>query len=107
MILNYLKIILRLLTRQKTFAFINIFGLTIGLVGFILILLFVRYEVDYDRHNQKLDSLYMVVRDVFLDNNVYNFTPVPYPFKDALVSEYPEIEKATRIDDWSRYLFSL
>ena len=105
MILNYLKIILRLLTRQKTFAFINIFGLTIGLVGFILILLFVRYEVNYDKHNQKLDRLYMVVRDVFLDNNVYNFTAVPYPFKDAVVAEYPEIEKATRIDDWSRYLF--
>lgn len=104
MITNYLKVVLRTLARQKTFAFINIFGLTIGLAGFILIMLFVRYELNYDRNNTNIDRLYMVVRDVHLDNNVYNFTPVPYPFRDEVVSEFPEIEKATRVDWWSRFL---
>jgi putative ABC transport system permease protein len=105
MILNYLKIVLRLITRQKTFAFINIFGLTIGLIGFIIIFLYVRYELTYDSHQEKLDRLFMVVRDSYLDNNVYNFTPTPYPFKDAIAAEYPEIEKATRFDEWGKMLF--
>ena len=105
MILNYLKVVLRLITRQKVFAFINIFGLTIGLTGFILVFLYIRYEVTYDRHQQKLDRLYQVVRDSYLDNNVYNFTPTPYPFRDAIVAEYPEIEKATRFDEWGRMMF--
>lgn len=105
MIVNYLKIVLRLITRQKAFAFINIFGLTVGLAGFILIFLFVRYELTYDTHQEKLDRLYMVVRDSYLDNNVYNFTPTPYPFRDAIASEYPEIEKATRFDAWGKMIF--
>jgi putative ABC transport system permease protein len=105
MIKNYLTILLRVISRQKAFAFINIFGLTIGLVGFILIFLYVRYELSYDKHHEKLDRLHMVVRDVYLDNSVYHFTPVPYPFKDLVAGEFPEIEKATRFDEWNRYIF--
>jgi putative ABC transport system permease protein len=106
MISNYLKIALRLLTRQKAFAFINIFGLTIGMIGFILIFLYVRYELSFNRHHKKIDRIYLVVRDSFLDNNVYNFTPTPYPFRDAIVAEYPEIEKAARLDEWTRLMFN-
>ncbi len=105
MILNYLKIVFRLVTRQKAFAFINIFGLTVGLAGFILTFLFVRYELTYDSHQEKIDRLYMVVRDSYLDNEVYNFTPTPFPFKEAISTEYPEIEKATRFDEWGKMIF--
>ncbi len=107
MISNYLKIIFRLITRQKTFAFINIFGLTVGLVGFILIFLYVKYEVSYNKHNENIDRIYLVVRDSYLDNSVYHFTPTPYPFRDAIVSEYPEIEKAARLDEWTRLMITV
>ncbi|HYG04559.1 MAG TPA: ABC transporter permease [Chryseosolibacter sp.] len=105
MISNYLKVVLRLITRQKSFAFLNIFGLTIGLIGFILIFLYVRYELTFNRHHEKLDRLHLVFRDVHIDNTTYHFTPVPYPFKDAIVQEFPEIEKATRYDAWNRFMF--
>jgi putative ABC transport system permease protein len=105
MLSNYLKIILRTISRQKSFAFINIFGLTIGLIGFILIFLYVRYELSYDKHHEKLDRIYLVVRDVHIDNTVYNFTPTPYPFREVIVSEFPEIEKATRYDGWNQFMF--
>src|SRR4051812_12580224 len=103
---NYLKIALRLITRQKAFAFINIFGLTIGLAGFIVVFLFIRYELSFDRHHEKIDRIHLVVRDSYLDNSVYHFTPTPYPFRDAIVTEYPEIEKATRLDEWNRLMFT-
>jgi putative ABC transport system permease protein len=105
MISNYFKIVLRLIARQKAFAFINIFGLTIGLVGFILVFLYVRYELNYNQNHEKRDRIHLLVRDVHIDDTVYNFIPVPYPFKDAIVSEFPEIEKATRYDAWNRFMF--
>jgi putative ABC transport system permease protein len=45
---NYLMVGLRALAKNKTYAFINIFGLTIGLAACLLILLYVRYERSYD-----------------------------------------------------------
>jgi putative ABC transport system permease protein len=105
MLSNYLKIALRLITRQKAFAFINIFGLTTGLIGFILVMLYVNYELSFNKHHEKLNRIHQVVRDSFLDNNVYHFTPTPYPLRDALIAEFPEVEKATRFDEWTRLMF--
>lgn len=102
---NYLKIIARSILRNKTLAFLNIFGLAVGLSGFILILLFVRYEFSVDKFNEKLDRLHLVVRDSYFGDETYQFMPVPYPFKDMLVQEFPEIEKATRIDSWNKFVF--
>jgi putative ABC transport system permease protein len=48
MIKNYLKLAFRHLIRKKTFSFINIFGLTIGLASCILIGLFIRDELSFD-----------------------------------------------------------
>ena len=48
MIKNYLKLAFRHLIRKKTFSFINIFGLTIGLASCILIGLFISDELSFD-----------------------------------------------------------
>lgn len=104
MLSNYFKIALRLISRQKAFALINIFGLTTGLAGFILVMLYLNYELSFDKHHEKIERIHLVVRDSYLDNNVYNFTPTPFPFRDAIVSEFPEIEKATRLDEWTRLM---
>lgn len=105
MLSNYLKIAFRLITRQKAFALINIFGLTLGLIGFILVMLYVNYELGFDKHNEKIDRIHQVVRDSYLDNVVYHFSPTPYPLRDAILAEYPEVEKATRLEEWNRLMF--
>ena len=46
---NYLTVGVRALTKSRTYAFINIFGLAIGMAACLMILLYVRYEVSYDR----------------------------------------------------------
>jgi putative ABC transport system permease protein len=46
---NYLTVGVRALAKNKTYAFINIFGLALGLAACLMILLFVRYELSYDR----------------------------------------------------------
>ncbi len=62
MIKNYLKIALRTLQKYKGYAFINIFGLAIGLACCLLIVLFVRDELSYDRFHEKADRTYRIVR---------------------------------------------
>lgn len=66
--LNYLKIALRNMQRQKGFAFINITGLAVGLACSLLILLWVKDELSYDGFHQDLDQLYRVQRHAYFTN---------------------------------------
>jgi putative ABC transport system permease protein len=45
---NYLTVGLRALAKNKTYAFINVFGLSLGIAACLLILSYVRYEFSYD-----------------------------------------------------------
>lgn len=58
---NYLKIALRVLFRQRTYALINITGLTVGIASFVLILLYIQNELGYDQHIPDIDQLYRCV----------------------------------------------
>ncbi|ELR68419.1 putative FtsX-related transmembrane transport protein [Fulvivirga imtechensis AK7] len=62
MLKNYIKIAFRNILRQKSYAFINIFGLAIGMAATILILLFVQDELSYDDYHEKSDRIYRVSR---------------------------------------------
>jgi putative ABC transport system permease protein len=55
---NYLTVGLRALAKNKTYAFINVFGLAIGMAACLMILLFVRYELSYDRWIPEAENIY-------------------------------------------------
>ncbi|HEY8398789.1 MAG TPA: ABC transporter permease [Flavihumibacter sp.] len=61
MIRNYLLTAIRNLGRNKVYSFINILGLSFGLAAAILILLYVKDELSYDRFHEKLPQIYRVV----------------------------------------------
>ncbi len=63
MIKNYFKIAFRNLKRNKIYSFINISGLSIGLACAMLILLYVKDEVSYDRFHNNVNNIYRVVTD--------------------------------------------
>ena len=60
MLKNYLRIALRSITRHKAYSIINISGLAIGMASSILILLWVRNELSYDRWHQHADRIYRI-----------------------------------------------
>jgi len=62
MLRNYFKTAFRNLLRNKTYAFINIIGLSIGLACAMLIILYVKDEVSYDRFHENAGKVYRVVR---------------------------------------------
>jgi len=99
MLKNYLLIIVRNLQKNKLYSFLNIFGLTVGLATFILIALFVQFELSFDRYHEGADRIFRVVRNKPTNaDGVYTETTVtPAPLGPALAQEYPEIVAATRI----------
>ncbi|MGC4035863.1 MAG: ABC transporter permease [Chitinophagaceae bacterium] len=64
MIRNYFKTAFRNLTRNKIYSFINIAGLSLGLAAAMLIMLFVKDEVSYDRFHKNLNQTYLVARKI-------------------------------------------
>jgi putative ABC transport system permease protein len=55
---NYMVVGIRALTKNKTYAFINIVGLAIGLAACLMLLLYVRYETDYDNWLPQAENTY-------------------------------------------------
>jgi putative ABC transport system permease protein len=96
MFIHSLKITLRNLKKRKGISLINIAGLTIGVIGFILIALFVQDELSYDRHHEKAGRIYRVnVRAVANNTEFYSATSCT-PMAQALIREFPEVEAATK-----------
>jgi putative ABC transport system permease protein len=61
MLKNYFKIAFRNLQRNKIYSFINIAGLGLGLACAMLIILYIKDEVSYDRFQGNLNNIYRVV----------------------------------------------
>jgi putative ABC transport system permease protein len=98
MLKNYLKIALRNIVRQKGYSFINIAGLTLGLACFILIGLWVRDELSFDRFHEKKDRIFRIMNKVQSGDLIS--TPT-YALAPALKEEYPEVEETSRVWPWA------
>jgi putative ABC transport system permease protein len=106
MLKNYLTVAWRNIKRNKAYSALNVLGLAVGLAVFILIMLFVRTELGYDRYHANAGNIYRVVQEqpgnVYLGSNVFAVTPGP--LAAAMVQDFPEVLKATRIENWSNAL---
>ena len=60
MIKNYLKVAWRNMMKNKTFSFINIFGLSVGLTSCLLISIYLHNELSYDSYHKNLPQLYQL-----------------------------------------------
>ena len=100
MIANYIKIILRQIGRQRLFAFINIAGLSIGLTGALLILLYLRYETSYDRFHPQAERICRVTRQYDTPTGYQrHFARVPENWINQLPDEFPDIEALIRFQE--------
>src|SRR5260221_3932369 len=60
MLENYFKTALRNLPRNKAYSFINIAGLSLGLACAMLIMLYVKDEVSFDRFHKNVNNIYRI-----------------------------------------------
>src|SRR5687767_63509 len=97
MIRNYLKVAWRNLMKNKTFSFINIFGLSIGLTCCMLIALYLYHELTYDRYHKNSSRLYQLGTVFIREGKEDRSANTPAPMAKTMQMEFPEIEKSTRL----------
>ncbi|MES1217169.1 MAG: ABC transporter permease, partial [Bacteroidota bacterium] len=103
----YFKTTIRNLWRNKTYSFLNIFGLAIGIACAGLIFLWAEDEVTFDNVNAKKDRLYKINVNMAFDGNLFTMGSTPRPMAAALKKEIPGITNTARvIDEDQRLLFS-
>jgi putative ABC transport system permease protein len=95
MLKNYLQIALRSLLKNTAYTVINITGLAIGLACFILIAMYIRNEVAYDRFFGNSENIYRVNTHVDVNGISNSYPAAHYPACFDMVKDYPEVLKAT------------
>ncbi|HWB26903.1 MAG TPA: ABC transporter permease [Chitinophagaceae bacterium] len=97
---NYLKTALRNLWKNKGFSAINIIGLATGVATCLVILLFVRDELSYDKFNKKADNIYRINEEVKFGDNHYDGAETPTAMGQTFKKDFPQVEAYTRMIDW-------
>jgi len=107
MLKNYFKTAWRSLARGRSFSFINIAGLAVGMAGAVLILLWLSNEVSFDRFHRNKDRLYQLYAMTEIPNEKHmTVGAVSQPMGPALQKEFPEVEAFSRVTGVDNFLFT-
>lgn len=96
MIKNYFKIAWRNLTRNRVFSLINIVGLALGLSSCMLIVLYTKDEVSFDRFHEKKDRLYRLQVTFADEKGTSTIGSTNAIHGPTFKQEIPEIEEVVR-----------
>jgi putative ABC transport system permease protein len=99
MIRNYIKTMWRSLIKNKTYSFLNIGGLAIGIACASLIFLWVEDEVNFDSINTKKDKLYIVRENQKYDTYVFTHSSTPGVMGPVMQAELPGIANTCRVSE--------
>ena len=105
MIGNYLLIAFRNFYKFRFYTLINVIGLTIGLSVCLIILLYVRFELSYDRHHEHADRIVRVHWDLQMGYTGTHNAAVTPPMAEVFVRDYPEVEAAAGLRDIASFRF--
>ncbi|HEX8216882.1 MAG TPA: FtsX-like permease family protein [Allosphingosinicella sp.] len=97
---NYMTVGFRALTKNKTYAFINIFGLALGLAACLMLLLYVRYETSYDHWLPGAERVYQVQA---ISTDPENAEAPAQQGSHGVIAEtwardFPQIEEIARVE---------
>lgn len=92
---NYLITVLRSIQRNKLFTIINLSGLSVAMACFILVGLYVNYELSYDKFHDQVEDIHIVQMQFSEDMGGSTNSFVPAVLSEALQSQVPAIEQAT------------
>lgn len=96
---NYLKISLRNLHKRKLYTGINLIGLTIAIVSFLAICLYIQHEWSYDKMYADYDRIYKFNQEFVSQGESQLVSSTPSSLIPTLIEEVPEVETGTLIFD--------
>ena len=94
---NYFQIAVRNMKRDKIFSIINIAGLAVGITCFIVLSLYIVYELNYDKYNKNSDQIYRVYVHSNINNVESNNSKTAAPLGRELKRDFPEVLNYARI----------
>jgi putative ABC transport system permease protein len=83
--------------KNKTFSFINIFGLATGTLCCLYILLYVQNQYSYDKQHKNVASIFRITTDLNLTGDKHHNAPSSPPIAPALKNDFPEVENFVRV----------
>lgn len=97
MLKNFFKVVFRYIVRNRFFAGLNVAGLSIGTASCIVIFLFAKNELSYDRFHTDGDAIYRLIRVSQINGMQYNIGITSGPFAEAILHDYEgRVAAATR-----------
>jgi putative ABC transport system permease protein len=103
---NHFKIGFRNITKHKGFSFIHIAGMAVGLALFILIALYIQFELSFDRFHTNLDRIYRVEQILAHESSSEPTAGCPTALSAALEVDIPDFEAVTRFVNWGNPLIT-
>ncbi|MCE7995002.1 MAG: FtsX-like permease family protein [Roseivirga sp.] len=98
MIRIYLASAVRHLLKKRTFTFINALGLTLGMVSFLLLRLYLNHESSYDQFHVHKDRIYRLNSHwIQQGRSQGERAEAPPPFAWSIADAIPEVESYTRL----------
>ncbi|MGG7661794.1 ABC transporter permease [Dyadobacter sp. BHUBP1] len=97
MLRNYFNIAIRSLLKNKLFSFINIFGLALGMACSLLIWLWVKDELSFNRFYPGIADIYYV-RSAYNEHGQTGVSDVtPSPWQETLEKNVTDVRAVTKI----------
>src|SRR5215471_31484 len=94
---NYFRIAIRQLAKQKMYSVVKIGGFALGIAACLLIALYIKDELSYDRFYPNADRIYRITGEYNDNGKLQTGADWPPPMAKALREDFPEVEKAGRI----------
>jgi len=98
---DFLITIWRSAVRERSYALINLVGLSLGLACCVVLALFLRGELTYDQHFAKHDRIYRAVGRTTIGEQVRDSIWLPRAVAPVMAQDHPEIEDFVRFTDAS------
>ena len=97
MLENYLKIAARNLRKHRAYVLINIGGFAVGMACCLIIALYVRHELSFDRFHDHADRIVRVTTRAGIGDEVTHFAGAAPPIAAVSRQHFPEVENAVRV----------
>ncbi len=97
MLRNYLKTSFRFLLKNKTYSFINIFGLALGTLCCVYLILYVTDQYSYDKHQPDAKNIYRITTKTELAGDKHYGGASSPPIAPAMKRDFAEVLQYTRV----------
>ncbi len=95
---NYFKTAFRSLVRNKTYTFINMAGLAVGIAVCMIIFLIIQFQTSFDNFHPKKDRIYRVLTEYHhADANISYGQDLPFLLPRGLKTAFPQIEQVAPV----------